>query len=52
MTKVRNLHQKWMKDADYRKEYAAQETEFMKKSQKIPTREIRLALDRTKEVSE
>ena len=25
---------------------------FMKKSQKIPTREIRIALDRTKEVSE
>ena len=28
MTKVRDLHRKWMKDAEYRKEYAAQEEEF------------------------
>ncbi len=28
MTKVRDLHRKWMKDADYRNEYAAQEKEF------------------------
>ena len=28
MTKVRDLHEEWMKDADYRKAYAAQEQEF------------------------
>ena len=28
MTKVRDLHKKWMKDPEYRREYAALEGEF------------------------
>lgn len=28
MTKMKDLHTKWMKDADYRKEYDALEVEF------------------------
>jgi transcriptional regulator with XRE-family HTH domain len=28
MTKIRDLHRKWMKDAQYRKEYGALEEEF------------------------
>ena len=28
MTRIRDLHKKWMKDADYRKQYDALEEEF------------------------
>jgi hypothetical protein len=28
MTKIKDMHEKWMRDADYRREYAALEEEF------------------------
>jgi hypothetical protein len=46
MTKIRELHEKWVKDAEYRKEYEALEEEFARAASKAQRRgQISLATE-------